>query len=560
MRYSKFFGKTQRQKPHDVDAISHQLLLRGGFIAGVAAGIYDFLPLGFRVLEKVDHIIKQELEKRGVQHLLMPFVHPASLWQETGRFTRMGKILAVFEANHGGKYLLAPTHEETVTDLARRFLFSYRDLPAIVNQNQWKYRDEIRVTGGLLRTREFLMQDAYSFDADEQGLEKSFQLMSEAYIAIFKRMGFDVVVVKADSGAIGGSGSEEFMVLSDAGEDTIFACDSCDYKANIEKADSIFPTFPQDEKMVPTKEELGKGIIGVDALAKFLKIPVHKTTKTLLYQADDKVVAVALRGEYNISEVKLANLLGCMNLQLASEEIVEKVTGAKVGYAGPLNLPDSVRVIWDKSTEGRLNFEVGANKTDYHNVNVNFDRDIPKPDQFYDVRNVKSGELCPSCKKGKLQEKKTIELGHVFKLQTIYSKAMKAEFLDADGKKKPLVMGCYGIGMTRILAAAVEQHHDDKGIIWPKNLSPFDIHLISLDKTEKRAEQVYELLQEKSFDVLWDDRQDSAGVKFADADLIGIPVRLVISKRTGDKIEMKKREEKNTQLVSLDKLLHTLRQ
>lgn len=561
MKYSQLFGKTLRQKPHDVEAMSHQLLLRAGFIAPVAAGIYDFLPLGFRVLEKVDHIIKDELAKRGVQHLLMPFVHPATLWQETGRFTKWKQVLAVFDANHGGKYLLAPTHEETVTDLARRFLFSYKELPVIVNQNQWKYRDEVRVTGGLLRTREFLMQDAYSFDRDEAGLEQSFHLMSEAYLAIFKRMGFDVVVVKADSGAIGGSGSEEFMVLSDAGEDTIFTCDACDYKANIEKADSVFPTFPQDEKMEPMKEVLGKGIIGVEALAEFLKIPVHKTTKTLLYQADEKVIAVVVRGEYSVSEVKLANLLGSLNLQLASEETVKKVTGAKVGYAGPLNLPPQVRVIWDKSTEGRLNFEVGANKTDYHSVNVNFDRDIAKPDQFYDVRNVKAGELCPSCKKGKLIEQKTIELGHVFKLQTIYSKSMKAEFLDSDGKKKPLIMGCYGIGISRILAAAVEQHHDERGIIWPANLSPFDVHLISLDESNyEKCEKVYQHLMKQGHDVLWDDRKDSAGVKFADADLIGIPIRLVISKRTGDKIEIKRRDAKGNKLADLDEILREMKQ
>jgi len=558
MRYSKLLGKTSKQKPKQVETVSHELLLRAGFIFPVAAGIYDFLPLGFRVLEKVDHIIKDELQKRGVQHLIMPFVHPASLWKETGRFTKMKKILAVFKANHGEDYLLAPTHEETVTDLARNFIFSYRDLPVIVNQNQWKYRDEIRVTGGLLRTREFLMQDAYSFDADETGLAGSFKIVSEAYHAIFKRLGFYITVVKADSGAIGGTGSEEFMVLSDAGEDTIFACDLCSYKANIEKAESIFPTYPHDKELKPMKAVLGKDLIGVEPLAKYLDIPVHKTTKTLLYQADDKVVAVCVRGEYNVSEVKLANYLGCINLVLASEETVKKLTGAKVGYAGPIGLPDSVTVIWDKTTEGRANFEAGANKTDYHNINVNFGRDAKQPEKFVDIRSVKEGELCPTCKKGKLSKKSTIELGHVFKLGTIYSEAMKAFFLDKDGKRKSLVMGCYGIGITRIIAASVDQHHDEKGIVWPKNISPFDVHLISLGKDMVKAQKLYKTLHESGIDVLWDDRDESAGAKFADADLVGIPVRLLVSDKTGDKIEYKLRAEKESKLLTLEELKELL--
>ncbi len=554
MRYSNLFGKTLRDKPHDVSSRSHELLLRAGFIAPVAAGIYNFLPLGFRVLEKIDQIIKEELAKKGVQHLLMPFVHPASLWQETGRFTKMKRILAIFKAQHGGEYLLAPTHEETVTDLARKFIFSYRDLPVIVNQNQWKYRDEIRVTGGLLRTREFLMQDAYSFDADDESLEKSFKLISDAYNAIFTRMGFKTTVVRADSGPIGGSGSEEFMVLSADGEDTIFGCNNCAYKANIEKAESVFPPFFQNEEKQPMEAVLGKGIIGVEPLAKFLKIPVEKTTKTLLYQADDRMVAVCVRGEYNVSEIKLANILNCINLSLAAPEVVKKLTGAEVGYAGPVGLPKEVEVIWDETNRGRINFEAGANKTNYHNINVNFGKDVPEPKKFYDIREVRENETCVSCKKGKLIKHSTIELGHVFKLGTIYSKAMEAMFLDADGKRKPLVMGCYGIGMTRIVAAAVDQNHDGKGIIWPKNLSPFDVHLVTLGNVEGKGKDIYEKLISDGIDVLWDDRKESPGVKFADCDLIGIPIRLVISEKTGEKIEIKKRNEKKTQLIEYSQI------
>jgi len=554
MKYSKLIGKTQRQKLAGSEAISHKLLLKAGFITPVAAGIYTFLPLGFRVLEKVDHIIKEELEKRGIQNMIMPFVHPASLWKETGRFSKMRQILAVFKARHGGEYLLAPTHEETVTDLARKFILSYKDLPFIVNQNQWKYRDEIRVTGGLLRTREFLMQDAYSFDMDEKGLDYSFKLVSEIYHAIFRRMGFEITVVKADSGAIGGTGSEEFMVPSKDGEDMIIVCDDCDYKANLEKAESIFPGYPQDKEIKPMKAVLGKGIIGVEELAKFLKIPVEATTKTLLYQCDDKVVAVCIRGEYQINETKLANYLKCSNLTLASEEAVKKVTGAKVGYAGPVGLPDNVEVVWDLTTKGRTNFEAGANKTDYHNLNVNFDRDVKKPEKYIDIRQVKDGEVCSKCQKGKLKELKTIELGHVFKLGTIYSQAMGANFVDDNGKSKPIVMGCYGIGMTRILSAAVEEHHDDKGIIWPASIAPFKVHLISLKDGEAKAAEIYRKLMDSKIEVLWDEREESAGVKFADADLIGIPLRLVISRKTGEKIEMKKRGENKINLLSESEL------
>ena len=550
MKYSQLIGKTSRQKLPGSEVISHQLLLRAGYITPVAAGIYTFLPLGFRVLEKIDRIIKEEFTKRSIQHILMPFVHPASLWEETGRFTKWRKVLAVFEAKHGGQYLLAPTHEETVTDIARKFISSHKDMPVIVNQNQWKYRDEVRVNGGLLRTREFLMQDAYSFDKDEEGLAKSFATVSEAYHAIFKRIRLPVIVVKADSGAIGGTGSEEFMVESAAGEDRIFVCTEGDYKANIEKAESQFPAFSQNEEKKPMEEVEGQGIIGVEALAKFLKIPVAQTTKTLLYQADDRVVAVCVRGEYSVSEVKLANLLGCMNLHLAKAEVVNRVTGAEVGYAGPVGLPDDVEVLWDLSTEGRVNFECGGNKTHFHNINVNFGDDVALPSKFVDIREVKEGEVCVKCGKGTIKEARTIELGHVFKLGTVYSDKMKAQFTDSDGKQKPIIMGCYGIGMTRALAASVEMSHDDKGIIWSPEIAPYHVHLISLPGGEEKAQALYTKLWAMGIEVLWDDRDTGAGVKFADADLIGLPIRLVVSQKTGDRIEMKKRSQTDASLVT----------
>ena len=541
------------------DSVSHQLLLRAGFITPVAAGIYSFLPLGYRVLEKIDAIIKDELAKRGVQHILMPFVHPANLWDETGRFKKMKKILAVFDANHGGKYLLAPTHEETVTDIARHFITTYKDLPVILNQNQWKYRDEVRVTGGLLRTREFFMQDAYSFDADETGLAKSFSLMSEAYHAIFSRIGLPVTVVKADSGAMGGSGSEEFMVESEIGEDRIFACDHCEYKANVEKAESAVPLHAQEKEEKPMEKVLGKGIIGVEPLAKYLNISVYQTTKTLIYQADDRVIAVCVRGEYNVSETKLTNLLGCMNLTLATPETIKKLTGAEVGYAGPVGLPVSVDVYWDISTKGRTNFECGANETHYHNINVNFGSDVAEPKEFYDLREVQAGEVCSTCKVGKLQEKRSIELGHVFKLGTVYSEVMKANFVDKQNKERPLVMGCYGIGITRVLAAVAEVLHDDRGMMWPEAIAPFKVHLITLLSGEEKGEALYKKLTDSGIEVLWDDRTDvSAGVKFADSDLIGIPLRFVVSAKTGEQVEVKKRSEKESKLVSVESALALL--
>lgn len=562
MKYSTLIGKTSRQKLPGSEVMSHQLLLRAGYITPVAAGIYSFLPLGYRVLEKIDAIIKEEFTKRGIQHVLMPFVHPATLWQETGRFSKMRKILAVFNANHGGEYLLAPTHEETVTDIARKFIRSYKDLPAILNQNQWKYRDEVRVVGGLLRTREFFMQDAYSFDRNEEGLAKSFVTMSEAYKAIFSRMELPVIVVKADSGAIGGTGSEEFMVPSDAGEDKIFVCDKCDYKANIEKAESVFPPFVQNEEKKSMQEVVGKGIIGVGALAKFLNIPVEKTTKTLLYQADDRVVAVCVRGEYSVSEVKLANYLGCLNLSLASSDTVKRITRAEVGYAGPANLPDSVKVIWDHTTKGRVNFECGGNKTNYHNVNVNFGRDVPLPAQFVDIREVKEGELCIKCQHGKLKERRGIELAHVFKLGTIYSSVMGATYTDVDGTLKPIVMGCYGIGISRAMAAVVEISHDDKGIVWPESVAPFKVHFIDLKinaSTHQRINHIVKQLEEAGIGVLWDDREDaSAGEKFADADLLGIPWRAVVSQKTGTKIEVKRRKESSLKLMDVYELVNLL--
>lgn len=550
MRYSKSFAKTQKEIPKDVTIKSHEFLVRGGFIHQVAAGLYDFLPMGFKVLMKIDQIIKEELAKKGVEHLLMPFVHPASLWRESGRYDKI-EVLLKFTTQHGTDCVLAPTHEETITELARKFINTYKDLPVILNQNQWKYRDELRATGGLLRTREFLMQDAYSFDRDKKGLDVSFKKISDAYHAIFERIGVNVIVVTADSGTMGGTDSEEFMILSEVGEDKIFACDKCKYRANGEKATSKVQAFPQDEKMKPMKKIETKGVIGVEGLAKFLKVDVPHTTKTILFQADSDVVAVMIRGDFDINETKLARHLKCNKLNLATEATVKEVTGAKVGYAGPVGLPKEIKIVADLTCKGRINFEAGANETDFHNLNVNFERDFPTP-EFVDLREARDGDGCPVCKNGKLKVLNAIEAGHVFKLGTAYSETMKAYFADEDGKNKPLVMGCYGIGISRLVSSIVEASHDGNGIVWPKNVAPFQIHLVSLgndEKVVKAADALYENL--KNYEVLYDDRNESAGVKLKDADLIGIPLRLVVSLRTLEKggVEWKERAGNESKIV-----------
>lgn len=557
MRYSKFFGKTQKETPKEAVAVSHKFLLRGGFVHQLAAGLYEFLPLGFNVLTKVDKIIKEELAKKGVQHLLMPLVHPASLWKETGRYDKVD-VLLKFTSARGTDCVLAPTHEETVTDLARKHIHTYKDLPVILNQNQWKYRDELRATGGLLRTREFLMQDAYSFDRDKAGLDESFDKMVAAYHAIFKRIGIEVVVVKADSGTMGGSDSQEFTVVSNVGEDEIMLCPDCDYRANIEKAESKIVAYEQDKEMKPMSSVAGEGIIGVEALAKHLGVPVHSTTMTLLFKADDNVVAVMMRGDYHVSETKLRNYLKCKYLNLVTPDVVKAVTGTEVGYVGPVNLPKTVRIVADFSCKDRINFEAGANELHHHNINVNFDRDFPTP-EFADIREVNEGDTCLLCGKGKLQIKKAIEMGHVFKLGTCYSEWMKANFVDNDGKSKPLVMGCYGIGISRLIAGIVESSHDEKGIIWPKSVAPFTVELVVLGKDEAvmgKANKLYEELLESGVEVLFDDRDDSAGVKLNDADLIGIPLRIVISSRTLEKesVEWKLRTDKEAKIVELKDL------
>lgn len=565
MRQSRHIGKTLREAPKDAQTAAHALMLRAGYIQQVSAGVYSYLPLLFRTLNKVSQIIREEMAAAGSEELLMPALQTKELWEESGRwerYTAVDGIMFAFKDRRGSTVCLGPTHEEVVTDIVRREVKSYKDLPKNVFQIQTKFRDEIRPRFGLMRAREFVMKDAYSFDVDEAGLDVAYEAMRQAYHRICTRIGFQYRAVEADPGAIGGSGSHEFMVLADTGEETILYCDSCDYAANQEQASSRLEEFPQDHDQRPMEEVFGEGLIGVEPLAKFLKIPVWKTTKTLIFEADGQVVAVMVRGDCDVNEIKLQNVLGGKALRLASAEKIKTLTGAEVGYAGPIGLPSSVRLIADHYVNDRVNFECGANKTNYHNVNVNFGRDLPLP-EFGDLKLAKAGDGCPRCR-GKLRAARGIEIGHIFKLGTKYSQAMGCTYLDANGKPQPVVMGCYGIGVSRIAAACIEQNHDDKGILWPPQIAPYHVHLIALnleDETIRQAaERLYERLQAEGIEVLYDDRPLRAGEKFGDADLLGLPVRLTLSKRTCEqaKVEFKLRRDAQAQLLSVEEAIQAV--
>ncbi len=536
-------------------------MLRAGYIQQLSAGVYVYLPLLHRTLAKLSRIVREEMEAAGAVELLMPALQPRELWEESGRwerYTAIDGIMFAFKDRRGAMSCLGPTHEEIITDVMRREIKSYKDLPKCAFQIQTKFRDEIRPRFGLMRAREFVMKDAYSFDADPAGFEASYEAMRQAYHRICERIGFRFRAVEADSGAIGGSRSQEFVVLADTGEDTILFCDRCDYAANQERAESRLQHFAQDPEPKPMEAVLGEGLIGVEPLARFLNIPVWKTTKTLIYEADDGIVAVVVRGDCEVNEIKVANFLRCKRLRLASAGTIKALTGAEVGYAGPIGLPSSVRIIADHGVNDRVNFECGANKTNYHNINVNFGRDLPVP-ELGDFKQAKPGENCPRCT-GKLQAARGIEVGHIFELGTKYSETMNCRYLDAQGKSQPVIMGCYGIGITRMAAAWIEQSHDDKGIIWSPQLAPFDIHLIGLNLEDEsvntEAERVYRQLQSAGFDVLFDDRPARAGEKFSDADLIGIPARLTVSKRALEqhKLEFKWRRETQARLLSFEEI------
>ncbi len=566
MLYSKLFGKTNKQAK-EYDSINATLLQKAGFIDQVMAGVYTYLPLGNRVLSKIENLIRREMDKIASE-ILMPAIVPKQLWEKSGRLETVDVLMKTAPANAVSKtkndteYILSCTHEEVVTALAEKFNLSYKDFPFAVYQIQSKFRNEPRAKSGLLRGREFRMKDLYSFHTSEEDLKKYYEVVKESYWEVFRKIGIadETYVVLASGGDFTDDYSHEFQTTCETGEDTLFHIPSKSLTFNKEVAPSRAPILSLTEEIFPMSEVEGKGIKGVEALAKYLKIPVEKTTKTLIYQTDKgEVIAAAVRGGYEVNEEKLKKAAGCKKLQLASSEIVKKTTGAEVGYAGLLNLPDEVKVVMDESLNDRKNFEMGANKTDFHSVNVNFGRDLPEPEKYYDIKTAKDGDLYPETGE-KYQVFKASEVGNIFPLNTKYSEAFNYYFTDEKGEKKLVYMGCYGIGSSRIMGVIAEKYNDDRGLIWPESVAPFKVHLIGLDLKEesikKHAFSFYDLLQKKDIEVLFDDREDvSAGAKFGDADLIGIPFRLVISKRTGDKIEFKKRTEKETQLLNSEEII-----
>ena len=530
MRTSQLLLPTLREDPGEAETVSHRLMLRAGLIRKVAAGIYTYLPLGLRIIRKVEQIVREEMNRAGAQELLMPIASPAELWKETGRWDYYGKELLRFKDRHERDFCLGPTHEEVITDLFRREVRSYRQLPLNFYQIQIKFRDEIRPRFGLMRGREFIMKDAYSFDKDDEGARLNYQKMYDAYDRIFSRCGLNFRAVEADTGLIGGTSSHEFMVLADTGEETIVYSDPGTYAANVERAEVLPPDDETREELRPLQNVKTPGCRTVEEVTKFLKVEASQLVKTLLYSTGKDTIAVLIRGDHDANEIKLKRLLGVTDLELAGPATVEKITGAPVGFAGPVGL--KIRIVADHAVRTARNVVVGGNQPDTHLIDVNCPRDF-QVEQFADLRNAKAGDLSPR-KDGVLKTTKGIEVGHVFMLGTKYSQAMNASFLDPNGKECLAVMGCYGIGIGRTAAAAVEQNHDDKGIVWPFPIAPFHVHLISLGQSAGVIEAATGLcgaLEAAGLEVLWDDRDERAGVKFNDADLIGAPYHVIVGEK-----------------------------
>lgn len=539
MRYSQAFIPTLRQAPSDAEVVSHKLLMRAGMIRKVAMGIYDFLPLGLRSLKKIENIVREEMDRAGAQEVNMPHLVPAELWQESGRWQKYGKELLRITDRHEREYCFGPTHEEVICDMVRHDLKSWRDYPVHLYQIQTKFRDEVRPRFGLMRGREFLMKDGYSFHTTEADLDREYRVMAKTYSRIFERCGLASKAVQADSGAIGGSMSQEFMVLAGTGEDAIASCASCDYAANLEKAETRF-TSTKDAAPASPQEIHTPNLKTIADVSNFLKIKPWHMIKTLLYRADDAFVAVCVAGDREVNEIKLKNLLNAGELRLASDAEVFETTSVPTGFLGPVGLKGGIKLVCDASLAAISSGVTGANRKDYHLTNVNPGRDL-KAASFVDVANVVVGDLCPACDTGKLQILRGIEVGHIFKLGKKYSEAMKVTYLDQAGKEQIVTMGCYGIGVSRTLAASVEQNHDDHGICWPRAIAPYDALILTMGPEEPlnaAAEKLYAALAECKIEVLWDDRDDRAGVKFNDADLIGIPLQIVIGKKSLEKGEV----------------------
>ena len=555
MRVSELFLATQREIPADAEIPSHRLMLRAGLIRKMASGIYSFMPMGYRTYRKVEAVIREEMDKAGAQELIMPALLPAEAYQGSGRWEKFGPEMFRLTDRGGRSFCLGPTHEEPFTEAVRDSIRSYKQLPVTLYQIQHKYRDEKRPRFGVIRAREFVMKDAYSFDVDEAGLDISYNKMYDAYRAIFDRLGLDYTIVDADSGAMGGSGSQEFMVKSEVGEDAICYCDECGYAANEEKAGWTRGPAEEAEELAIEKIHT-PDVKTIEELCGYLNCGPDAFVKTILYNIDGKFVAAMCRGDRDINETKLGNLYDATEMELAAFADVEMITGAKVGFAGPVGLKQKIDIVVDPEVTGMKNFVVGACETDYHFKNVNIGRDF-EADTVADITNAKEGDICPKCGKGKLAMARGVEVGHIFKLGTKYSDALGCVYLDNNGKEHSMVMGCYGIGVSRVLAAIIEQYHDDDGIIWPSIVAPYKVIVVPTKANDEEimgvAEKIYGELTKAGCEVLIDDRNERPGVKFKDADLLGIPLRITVGRRAGEGIvEVKRRDSSETSEITVD--------
>jgi len=565
MRYSKYFIPTQKEAPSDAEIISHQLMIRAGMIRKLTSGVYTYLPLCLRSIRKVEDIIREEMNRAGAIEILMPSVQPAELWQESGRWEHYGRELLRFRDRHDREACFGPTHEEVITDLVRKEIHSYKQMPINLYQIQTKFRDEIRPRFGIMRGREFIMKDAYSFDVDEEGANRSYEAMYEAYTRIFERCGLKFRAVEADTGTIGGSYSHEFMVLAETGEDQVINCTECDYAANLERAEVKPPQAlpePEVKELNPIIEVDTPGIKTVEDVTAFLSVLPSQLIKSLIFVVDGEEIAVLIRGDHDLNEAKLKSLLGAQTVELASERVVEEITAAPVGFAGPVGL--NVKIVADHALKGMRDFVTGGNRKDLHLRNVNMKRDF-EVDLFGDLRVITSQDSCPRCGK-KIEFGRGIEVGHIFKLGTKYSQALKAVFLNRQGKETPIIMGCYGIGVGRTVAAAIEQNHDKDGIIFPTPIAPFEVTILPLQMHDtgvvETAEKIYTELLDIKVDTLLDDRDERAGVKFNDADLLGIPIRVTVGVKgiKGGQVEIKLRSDDESFFVPINNAASSIKE
>ncbi len=560
MKWSESLIPTLREIPKEAEATSHQLMLKAGLIRKLSSGVYSYLPLGYLALRKIENIIREEMNLAGACELLLPALHPAELWKKSGRYHALGEDKIAFKNRAEQEFVLGPTHEEVVTDLMAGNVKSYRELPIILYQIQTKFRDEVRPRFGVIRSKEFIMKDAYSFDRSWEDLDRSYTKMLEAYKKIFVRCGLNFEIVNADPGIMGGNVSHEFMLLAEFGEDLVAFCNSCGLRSTPTLVDCLV----QDDQAISGKGQLElfdtPNLKSIEELTSHFKIPASKLLKTLLYVSDKKPVAVLIRGDMEISESKLKKFLKAESLMLASEHQIEEWTGAPVGFIGPVGLKNNIEIVADYSIKSMSDFVAGANQKDKHYRGMNLSRDF-KVKIFADVRVVQEQDKCASCGKGAIEMKRAMEIGHIFKLGTRYSKPLEATFLDEQGKRQDIIMGCYGIGVTRLIAGSIEQHHDEKGIVWPESIAPFTFELLTLNQTDPAINGLAnEIYQKYGNDILFDDRSERAGVKFNDADLVGLPYQIIIGEKNAKdgKVELKERKSGQTRVLSKTELLEEI--